>query len=73
MMADTNDNNRDISNSIVNDIETRVQKLVDIMEKKKAQVESKYKSIKYNPVKPKTCTYETPIMQDLFPRVELAK
>ncbi len=53
--------------------DSEVQRLVREMEKHKSQVQAKYDRIKYNPVKPKTCTYQTPIMEDLFPRVELAE
>ena len=39
----------------------------------KAKRQKQFDSIQYNPLKPFTSRMATPIMQDLFPKIDLAK
>ena len=55
------------------DFDTHIQSIMDEIDKTKQAAQKKYKAIKYDPVKPKTSTFRTPIMEDLYPKVELAE
>lgn len=54
-------------------LDQHIEKLVREIDKTKKLRDAKYASIKYNPVKPRTCTFQTPIMEDLYPQIELAE
>jgi hypothetical protein len=55
------------------DFDQHIKNIMEEIELAKSKAASKYKAIKYDPVKPKTCTFKTPIMEDLYPKVELAE
>lgn len=55
------------------DLDRHIKAIIDEISKTKQNAEAKYRAIKYDQVKPKTCKYKTPIMEDLYPKVELAE
>jgi type I restriction-modification system DNA methylase subunit len=57
--------------SNVND--QHIQSIIDELRANKERAIAQKSNIKYNPIKPKTSKMSTPILEDLYPRVELAE
>jgi hypothetical protein len=55
------------------DYDRHVKNIMEEIDRNKQKAAKKYQDIKYDPVKPKSCQYKTPIMEDLYPRIELAE
>lgn len=55
------------------DYDKHIRTIMDEIDRHKQKTAQKYGAIRYDPVKPKTSKYKTPIMQDLYPKVELAE
>jgi hypothetical protein len=55
------------------DYERHVQNIIDKIDAQKQKHKQKFAAIRYDPLKPKTSSMQTPIMESLHPRVELAE
>lgn len=55
------------------DYDRHIKNIMDEIDQAKQKAAKKYQTIKYDPIKPKSCTFKTPIMEDLYPRIELAE
>ena len=55
------------------DYDKHIKSIMDEIDAHKRKAAQKYHTIKYDPIKPKSCKYKTPIMEDLYPKVELAE
>jgi hypothetical protein len=55
------------------EFDKHIKKIMDEIDQAKKKSANKYQAIKYDPIKPKSCTFKTPIMEDLYPRIELAE
>jgi hypothetical protein len=55
------------------DYDKHIKNIMEEIDQAKQKAATKYQAIKYDPIKPKSCTFKTPIMEDLYPRIELAE
>jgi hypothetical protein len=59
--------------AVEGDYDKHIRSIMDEIAAHKQKAAKKYNAIKYDQTKPKSCKYKTPIMEDLYPKVELAE